>query len=204
MSTVPEVPATAPEGPNFFQKNKLWFILAGLFLLSNFSVYFYQRYQYNSLLKNCREVLDKNYETAQELNLLRSEEMANNLCRTMVFGIRGEMERGNKADIELFINRMVQESGIDLVIIQNVQDSIYLSSDKKFENQRVPYIQGAISAQQILQSDLEGAVVAAPIMGTEQRLGTLLIKYKAPTAADVLIERIKVDSLPGEKIEKGK
>jgi hypothetical protein len=204
MSAVPDTTTAAPQGPNFFQKNKIWFIVIGLFLVSNFSVYFYQRYQHHKLMQTCRAALDTNYKTAQEMTLLRSEEAANNLCRTMVFGIRGEMERGNKADIDLFLNRMVQESGLDLVIIQNAQDSIYLSTDKKYENQRVPYIQGVITAQQVLKSDLAEVVIAAPIMGTEQRLGTLLIVYKAPSAVDVLMERMQQDSLPGEVREKAK
>lgn len=198
MATVPEnTPATEPTAPNFFQRNMIWFIVIGLFLVSNFSVYFYQRYQHNKLEEACILAQQKDVETAQAMTLLRSEEMANNLCRTLVFGIRGEMERGNKATIDLFLQKMVQESGLELAIIQNAQDSIYLSTDKKYENHKVPYIQGVISAQQVLKSDLDEVVVAAPILGTEVRLGTLLIVYEAPAAVDVLMAQMKADSVPG-------
>ena len=203
MSIVPETPtspasATELTTPGFFRRNRIWFIVIGLFLLSNFSVYFYQRYQYNKLRETCRTTLDENYKTAEALSLLRSEEMTNNLCRTLVFGLRGDMERGNKADIDLFLNRMVQESGLDLVIVQDANDSIYVSTDKKYENHKVPYIQGIISAQQVLKSDLDEVVIAAPIMGTETRLGTCLIVYKAPHASDILMAKLRDDSLPGE------
>ncbi len=203
MSVVPETPtspasATEPPKAGFFHRNRIWFVVIGLFLLSNFSVYFYQRYQYKKLRETCRTTLDENYKTAEALSLLRSEEMTTNLCRTLVFGIRGSMERGNKADISLFLDRMVQESGLDLVIIQDANDSIYISTDKKYENHKVPYIQGIISAQQVLKSDLEEVVMAAPIMGTEARLGTCLIVYKAPHASDILMAKLREDSLPGE------
>lgn len=200
MSTVPETPVSNPSSaPGFVQKNKVWFIVIGLFILSNGGVYFYQRFQQNRLLKFCREELDKKTKTAEAMALQRSEEMATTLCRTLVWGIRGEMERGNKELIDLFMNKMVQETGLDLVIIQNVQDSIYLSTDKKYENHKVPYIQGVISQQQVLKSDQEETVVAAPIMGMEARLGTCLIVYKAPKEARDFLDRIRQDSLPREK-----
>lgn len=190
---------TSSEKQGFFQRNKLWFIAAALFAISNAGIYFYQKHQQGKLLENCREMLNAKAQLAQENGLDHNEEMASNLCRTLVWGIRGEMERGNKEQIELFMNRMVQESGLDLIIVQDAQDSIYLSTDKKYENRRVPYIQGVIAQQQVLKKELDEVVVAAPILGLEQRLGTCLIVYKS-TAKDLKFqEEMKAGLLPGEE-----
>jgi hypothetical protein len=196
MTAVPESPTPSPAEPNFFQKHKVWIIVAGIFILSHLSFYIYHRIQQGNLREACQAVITSKNATADAMTLQRSEEIATNLSRTMVFGIRGEMERGNKADIDLFMNKMVQESGLDLVIVQDDKDSIYLSTDKQYENHKVPYIQGVISEQQVLRADLEEVVVAAPIMGTEKRLGTCLIVYRAPAATDALLQRMKQDSLP--------
>jgi hypothetical protein len=187
----------------FFQRNKLWFIALALFAISNSGIYFYQRHEQSKLREECRKMLDAKAQMAQENSIDRNEEMAINLSRTLVWGIRGEMERGNKETIELFMNRLVQESGLDLIIVQDAQDSIYLSTDKKFENRRVPYIQGVISQQQVLKKDMEEVVVAAPIMGLEQRLGTCLLVYK-PIGSDLrFLEEMKAGLLPGEEDAKG-
>ncbi|HEX2900890.1 MAG TPA: hypothetical protein VHS96_14300, partial [Bacteroidia bacterium] len=107
MTTVPETPpALTSTAPSFFQKNKIWFIVIGIFLLSIGSVYFYQRFQRNRLLKACHEALDKKVKTAEAMAIRYNEEMATNLCRAIVWGVRGEMQRGNKGEIDLFMNKM--------------------------------------------------------------------------------------------------
>lgn len=200
MPAVPEVPveASATPAPGFFQKNKIWLIVIGVFILSNLSVYLYQRHQHKRLLKACREELDRKSAEGRAMTLARSEEIASNLCRTLVWGLRGEMDRGNKGDIDQFINKMVQETGLDLVIIQNSSDSIYLSTDKKYENHKVPYVQGVIDRQQIVHSDAEEVAVAAPIMGLERRLGSCLIVYKPTKETRDQLREMERDSLPGE------
>lgn len=200
MTAVPENIPADPKGPNFFQKNKIWFIVIGVFLVSNFSVYFYQRHQQGKLMQEARTLLDNEYKAAEAMTLQRSEEITKTFCRTLVFGIRGEMERGNKADIDLFLNKMVQETGVDLVVIQNAQDSIYLSTDKKYENQKAPYINGIIEELTVLRSNLDEVVVAAPIRGLETRLGTCLVMYKAPKATDELLQTMRQDSITCERL----
>ncbi len=201
MSSVPDVSSTAPDKPNFFQKNKVWLVIVLLLILSNLGVYFYQRMQQDKLVAMCRVQLDDKYKQGEAMTLQRSVEIATDLCRTMVFGIRGEMERANKGQIELFINNMVQESGLDLVVIQDANDSIYLSTDKKYENQQLPYIEGLVTKEQVLRSDLNEVVVVSPIMGTEKRLGTLLILYKAQQPTQESLQKLRLDSLPGERKE---
>jgi hypothetical protein len=204
MTAVPETPVTASSSPSntppsFFQKNRIWFLVIGLFLLSNFSVYFYQRFQHNRLLKACHAELDKKAALGNSMTINRNQELASNLCRTLVWGIRGEMERGNKGEIELFINKLVQETGLELVVIQNAQDSIYLSTDKNYENHKVAYLQKALNQQEVLKSEIDETVVASPIMGTEARLGTCLIIYKAPLEVEEMLRQMHQDSLPGDK-----
>lgn len=184
--------------PSFFQKNKLWLIAILLFIISNAGIYFYQQFQQDKLIAKMHETLKGKAELAEASTLSRNEEVATGLCRTLTWGIRGEMERGNKELIELFLNKLVQETGLDLAIVQDQNDSIYLSTNKKYENRKVPYIQGVISEQTVLKSDMEEIVVAAPIMGMEQRLGTCLIVYKMLPETISKLEELRKDEFPGK------
>lgn len=199
MTAVPETPTPEPAGAGFFERNKLWLIAIAVFAVSHLGAWWYQRHQHGKLVEESRAVLDRNLQRAQDLSDNRDEEVALNLCRTMAFGIGAEMERGNKADIEVFINSMVQESGLDLVIVQNAQDSIFLSTDKKYENQKVPYVQQGLTGIKVLESKPGEVAVASPIMGAERRLGTLLVVYKAPDAAMTILQQMRQDSLAAER-----
>jgi hypothetical protein len=191
--------AAEPKAPGFFAKNKLWFIALGLFVLSNTGIYFYQKHQQKLMREACRAELNMRQNNAMNLTGMRSEEVATQISRGLIWGVRGEMERGNKELIELYLNKLVQESGVDLVIIQDSKDSVYLSTDKKYENHKVPYIQGVIERQTVLKSDYKEVVIAAPIMGMETRLGTCLIHYMTPKA---VLDRLDEEArflLPGEE-----
>ena len=182
MTAVPESPAnpssTAVGSPNFFQKNRIWFLVIGIFLLSIGGVYFYQKVQQKRIVKACRAELDRKSAQADSMTILRNVETATNLSRALIWGIRSEMESGNKGEIDQFLNKMVQETGLELIVVQDDKDSIYLSTDKNFENHKVAYLQRALSKQEILKSTLDETVVAAPILGTETRLGSCLLIYK--------------------------
>lgn len=192
--------ATDPK-PGFFSRNKIWLIAILLFIVSNAGIYFYQKYEQDKMLDTVYETLYQKGISAEESALARNEEVATGLCRTLTWGIRGEMERGNKEVIELFLNKLVQESGVDLVIIQNAQDSIYLSTNKKYENRKIPYIQGVVAQQKVLKSDMEEIVVAAPIMGMESRLGTCLLVYKMMPQTLQKLEEMRRIELPGIPLE---
>jgi hypothetical protein len=200
MATVPENPITPPSAtPGFFQKNKVWFIVIGIYILSLAAVYFYQRHQQSRLRKDAYAEMDRRARVAEEISTQRNEEIANNLCRAIVWGVRGEMERGNKGQIDLFLNKMVQETGLELILLQNAQDSIYLSTDKNYENHQIKYLQHALTEIKTLNATLEEAVVAAPIMGTEERLGTCLVIYKTPHEILEKQGALKADSLGGRE-----
>jgi hypothetical protein len=202
MATVPETPVTGSASPStapgFFQKNKIWFIVIVIYVLSLAAVYFYQRHQQSRLRKEAYAEMDRRDRVADALTTERNEEAASNLCRAIVWGVRGEMERGNKGAIDLFLNKMVQETGLELILIQNAQDSIYLSTDKNYENHQVKYLQQALTEMKTLNATVEEAVVAAPIMGSESRLGTCLVIYKLPHELVEGLAELKADSLGGK------
>ena len=74
-----------------------------------------------------------------------------------------------------------------------------MSTDKNYENHKIAYLQKALNQQEVLKNELEETVVASPIMGTEARLGTCLIVYKAPLEVEAMTREMHQDSLPGEK-----
>ncbi len=206
MTAVPESPinsaSTAVGTPTFFQRNKIWFLVIGIFLLSIGGVYFYQKFQQKRLVKACRAELDRKSAQADSMAILHNVEIATSLSRALIWGIRSEMESGNKGEIDQFLNKMVQETGLELIVIQGDKDSIYLSTDKNFENHKVAYLQRALSKQEVLKSTLEETVVAAPILGTETRLGSCLLIYKPLLETADFLRQMHQDSLPGENREK--
>ncbi|MEM7035543.1 MAG: hypothetical protein AAF570_01115, partial [Bacteroidota bacterium] len=163
------------KSPGFIQKNKVALILAGLLVISNLGIYFYQKYQRGKLIDAYAEDLVTRGTQARnfvEVSLLQQTE---ELMRTIVWGVRGEMMRGNKELIDRYLIKLGQETQVDLVMIEDSARKIILSTDKKYENQDVREILPAVPTQvekpRVLSASMTETIAASPIMGDDVRLG---------------------------------
>ncbi|HHG83163.1 MAG TPA: hypothetical protein ENJ82_00310, partial [Bacteroidetes bacterium] len=129
--------STPNQKPGWFAKNRIWLFIAVLFAITNSGIYFYQKYLQDSQKEEFAELLDNKGKLGSELVALKNAEAVQILSKTLVWGVRAEMMRGNKELIDQFLIEMVQQTDADLVIIEDSNGVIYLSTDKKYENQRV-------------------------------------------------------------------
>lgn len=190
-----------PEAKGWLAKNKIWFIVIALFAASNAGIYFYQQFKQNKQAKEMRAKFDdkvkSNTEAVNTLAALKNLEIVEILTKTLVWGVRGEVIRGNKEIIDRFLIEMAQETNVDLVILEGIDGVIYLSTDKKYENQRVseilPSVPISVDSRKVLKNEPDEIVVAAPIMGEETKLGVLFLIYKSDAATQKLIKDVSVN-----------
>ncbi|MEM0997264.1 MAG: hypothetical protein AAGN35_09305 [Bacteroidota bacterium] len=178
----------------WFARNRIWLVVILLFALSNSGIFFYQRIQNQRQAEKFAEILVEKGEKGSDLVSIKHLEAVQILMKTLVWGVRGEMIRGNKELIDRFLINLVQETLLDLVIIEDPNHIIYLSTDKKYENQAVaqilPAVPISIDAPRVLKSEPDEVVAAAPIMGDEEQIGALFLVYKTDRATEKLVEDI--------------
>jgi hypothetical protein len=104
------------------------------------------------------------------------------LSRPMVWSIRAEMLRGNNEQIDLFIADMVRERNFRNILIANINGEIILSTNKMQEGQQAAqYVDvELLSAENTMveADEHDNLILAAPILGFDKRLGTLIIEYQ--------------------------
>lgn len=106
------------------------------------------------------------------------------LAKPMIWAIRTEMMQGNMNQVNLYLNDMVKERNFKQIAIANEKGIIVSSTDKKDEGQ--PF--SVIGKESYLRNDntnLENVsdsllIMTSPIMGFNNRLGTLMVKYSIP------------------------
>lgn len=104
------------------------------------------------------------------------------LAKPYVWAIRNEMLRGNINQLNVYANEMVKEKNFESVTVANDKGKIISSTNKKNEGNDFT----AVGKPEYLASDTtivenlndSVLVMATPIMGFNNRLGTLEITYK--------------------------
>ncbi len=99
------------------------------------------------------------------------------------WAVRAQMLAGNRGEVESYLRRFVQEPGVSRVVFVNPEGTIEMTTDPKLERQAAssafPGLD--ISANQVtVKGGAMEAVVSVPIMGYDNRLGTLIVSYAGP------------------------
>jgi len=103
------------------------------------------------------------------------------LAKPIIWALRSEMMQGNLSQVNLYLNDLVKEKDFQEIVVANAKGTIVSSTNKKDEGQ--PF--STIGKESSLSSDntnLENVsdsllIMTSPIMGFNNRLGTLYIKY---------------------------
>lgn len=106
------------------------------------------------------------------------------LAKPFVWALRTEMLQGNLNQVNLYINDLVKEENFTSIAVTDENGTIVASTDKKFEGQAF----SQLAHERFLNSDKtiveknkdDELVMSSPIMGFNNRLGTLYLQYKAP------------------------
>jgi hypothetical protein len=114
------------------------------------------------------------------------EEHLKLLAKAYVWAVRAEMMQGNINQVNLFASDMVKEKNFQRIVIANDKGIIVSSTNKKDEGQPFSAIadEAALSSNNTtVQNESDSILIlTSPIMGFNNRLGTLLIKYAVKPA----------------------
>lgn len=165
------------------KKSKVWlFVLIPVVLIA--TLWIWKQVQINNIQKEAesdKEVLQKR---AKEDVIRTHEQHLQLLSKPFVWAIRSEMLQGNVNQVHLYLNEMVKEKNFKNIIVANDKGQIISSTNKKFEGQ--PF--ASIGEERFLsgnspvveKSNDSVFMVSSPIMGFNNRLGTLMYTYAVP------------------------
>lgn len=139
----------------------------------------------NTEIGNIRKASEKDRQTLKEQAILKivqsQEQHLKALAKAYVWAVRTEMMRGNINQLNLFAIEMIKEKHFQIISIANDKDIIISSTNKKEEGQPFSTITklDAVSGDSTKINNTGDSILTmtSPIMGFNNRLGTLFIKY---------------------------
>lgn len=164
-------------------KKILIIIVIGLLLLA--SLWIWKSIEIKNLKKHA---VTEKQEVKKEaaLQMLQSHEThLKVLAKPLVWAVRTEMLKNNIGQVNLYTNEMVREPNFQKIVIIDEQGMVLLSTDKKEEGTEFqrPGSNIDLSANTTTVANVNDSllVMTSPIMGFNNRLGTLLVAYSVPS-----------------------
>lgn len=166
-------------------KNLLITIIVAVILLSGIVIW------KAVAIGNVKKAAEKDRQTLKEqaiANILQSHEHhLKVLAKAYVWAVRTEMMQGNINQVNLFADDMIKEKNFQGIAIANDKGIIISSTNKKDEGQPFSTI-GKEDALTSNKTNIDNTgdsilIMTSPIMGFNNRLGTLFIKYSVQLPA---------------------
>lgn len=165
--------------------NRLILITAVIGLVLIAAVWIWKSIEISSLKKQAdteKQVLVKQ---AQGQILEAHSQQLKLLAKPFVWALRTEMMEGNLNQVNLYMSDMVKEPNIQQIVIANAKGIVIASTNKKDEGQSFSLVaKGADANADQTKIDTAGKVLTmtSPVMGFNNRLGTLYLRYAIPDA----------------------
>lgn len=160
---------------------KKYIIIIGVALVLILGVWIWKTIQINQINKIAERDQQTLSETASRQIVQSSEEHLKLLAKPIVWSMRSEMMQGNLSQINLYINDLVKEKNFQRIAIANEKGIVISSTDKKDEGQSFSVLasEDALSSDDTHVENIADSVLVmtSPIMGFNNRLGTLYINY---------------------------
>lgn len=138
----------------------------------------------NKIRKNA-ETEQNNLKTEAEGYIVQTHEQhLRLLAKPFVWAVRSQMLEGNMSQVNLYMNEMVKEKNFQRISLVDAQGKIISSTNKKDEGQAFATIgnDADLTNDQTNVQVLQDSVIhlTSPVMGFNNRLGTLVISYNIP------------------------
>ncbi len=140
----------------------------------------------NSQISNIREEASHEKQMIQDraktLIINSHKEHLKLLVKPYVWAVRSELMQGNINQVNLYANEMVKEKNFQNIVVANNKGIIISSTNKKNEGKdftsvgKPEYLSADTTIVEKINDSL--LVVSSPIMGFNNKLGTLMINYK--------------------------
>lgn len=113
----------------------------------------------------------------------KNQEMMMLIARPMVWSIRSEMLRGNMEQVDMFTTDMVRMRNFQFIYLIEPDGNTLISTDKKMEGQQFEerFQQDVLKVEStvVFPEEENLLIMAAPVMGYDRRLATLVVAYQA-------------------------
>lgn len=113
----------------------------------------------------------------------KNQEMMMLIARPLVWSIRSEMLRGNLEQVDMFTTDMVRLRNFQFIYLIDPNGKILIATDKKMEGQQFEesFQQEILKVEStiVFPQDENLLIMAAPVMGYDRRLATLVVAYLA-------------------------
>lgn len=172
--------------PGMSATKKKYLITIGVALILLLSVWIWKSIEINQARKTAETEKQNLTQQATSKIVETHKDHLMLLAKPFVWAIRTEMMEGNRNQVNLYLNDMVKEKNFQLIAVADNTGKIISSTNKKDEGKEFSSI-GSSSALSSNTTTTENQndsilVMTSPVMGFNNRLGTLLIKYAIPPA----------------------
>lgn len=152
-------------------------VIVALVLIAG--LWIWKAIQVSQVRKEAERENERVKETA--VNMI-TEARAGNLelmTKPLVWAVRTEMLRGNMDQVNLYLQEMVKENNFQRIQVADASGVVVASTDKKTEGQPLAGLNGVMAADSTVVNKTGDStwLVSSPIMGLNNRLGTLVIEY---------------------------
>lgn len=161
--------------------NKSYWIIIGIALILIAGIWIWKSVEMTQVKKVAeRERQALKVEATRQI-VLSHEEHLKLLAKPFVWAVRSEMMQGNISQVNLYMNDMVKEKNFQSIAVINSKGIVILSTNKKDEGKsfstigKDTWLSGNNTAVENVNDSL--LIMTSPIMGFNNRLGTLFIEY---------------------------
>jgi hypothetical protein len=167
-------------------KQKRWILISSLVIIVAVSALWIGKQIQIRNLKNESAKMQERIELDAKQAIIQSHEQhLRLLAKPFVWAVREEMMRNNANQINLYTNEMIREKNISSIMVVNASGKIISSTNKKWEGRDYllvgdsTYVQSDTTIVDNIKDSI--LIMSSPVMGFNNRLGTLIIHYALST-----------------------
>lgn len=163
------------------QRNKV--IIVGILLLLIFVavLWVWKQVQINNLRAESSKQFEQFEKEAQRAVVNSHEQHLRILAKPFAWAVRTEMMKNNMSQVNQYTNELIKEKNIHSIMIVDANGKIVTSTNKKWEGK----FYFTIGEEALLKNDSTVVknvkdsilIMSSPIMGLNNRLGTLMVTY---------------------------
>ncbi|WP_256013704.1 hypothetical protein [Desertivirga xinjiangensis] len=165
---------------------KTFYIAILIALLLIVGLWIWKSIETSNLRKNAETKQNSLRQEAKGLIVQAHEQHLKLLAKPFVWAVRTEMMQGNMSQVNLYMNEMVKEKNFQRIALINDKGIIVSSTNKKDEGKPFSTIGNnsdlAINSTNVQTQQDSLISMTSPVMGFNNRLGTLFIRYNIPKA----------------------
>ena len=157
-------------------------ILVALLLIAG--IWIWKSIETSNIRKNAETEKEELKQEAKGLIVQTHEQHLKLLAKPFVWAVRSEMMQGNMSQVNLYMIEMVKEKNFQRIALVNDKGIIVSSTNKKDEGKPFSTIgnNADLGNNNTNMQTLQDSVInmTSPVMGFNNRLGTLFVRYSIP------------------------